>query len=78
MDDHLFAFPNWEFTAAAYVFHENNDRKVSNGYSTSYYVKYMFYENDAKTGGFAMKGGTGLEPGYLGGVGLEDAFKTSG
>jgi hypothetical protein len=37
----------------------------------------MFFENQAKSGGFAVKGGTGLEPGYLNDkTGLEDAFKT--
>jgi hypothetical protein len=70
-------FPNWEFTAAAYTYYQNNDPKISDGYSTSYYFKYMFYENKAKTGGFAIKGGTGLEPGYLNdSVGLQDAFRT--
>jgi hypothetical protein len=69
--------PRWEFTAAAYVFHEAGDPKISNGYSTSYYAKYMIYENKAQTGGVAVKAGTGLEPGYLvPNVGLEDAFKT--
>jgi len=26
--------PRWEFTAAAYVFYESGDPKISNGYST--------------------------------------------
>lgn len=69
--------PRWEFTAAAYVFYATGDPKVSNGYSTSYYFKYMILENKAQTGGVAVKGGTGLEPGYLvESVGLQDAFKT--
>jgi hypothetical protein len=70
-------FPKWEFTAADYIFNTDNDRSTDNGYSTSYYFKYMFYENAAKTGGFAFKGGTGLDPGLLvDNVGLQDAFKT--
>lgn len=73
----LSLIPNWEFTAAAYVYYDADNPKISNGYSTSYYFKYMFFENQAKSGGFAVKGGTGLEPGYLNDkTGLEDAFKT--
>ena len=73
----LSLIPNWEFTAAAYVYYQSNDPMVSDGYSTSYYAKYMIFENQAKTGGVAVKAGTGLEPGYLNDkVGLMDAFKT--
>ena len=37
----------------------------------------MFYENDAKTGGFAVKAGTGLGPGYMDGdERLQDAWKS--
>src|SRR5262249_19505327 len=42
----------------------------------SYYAKYMVYENKAKTGGVAVKAGTGLDPGYLLTAGLKDAFQT--
>jgi hypothetical protein len=70
-------FPKWEFTAADYIFNTDGNRSTDNGYSTSYYFKYMIYENEAKTGGFAFKGGTGLDPGLLiDNVGLQDAFKT--
>jgi hypothetical protein len=73
----LSLIPRWEFTAAAYVFYDENNIKLSDGYSTSYYFKYMIFENKAKTGGVAFKAGTGLEPGYLTEeTGLEDAFKT--
>ncbi len=68
--------PRWEFTYAVYVMNSDKDRSTDEGYSTSLYFKYMFYENAAKTGGFAFKGGTGLDPGYLTSVGLEDAFQT--
>ncbi len=69
--------PNWEFTAAVYVFNNDKNPATLEGYSTSYYAKWMLYENKAKTGGVAVKGGTGLEPGLLpNNVGLEDAFKT--
>ena len=68
--------PRWEFTYAVYVINSDKDRSTDNGYSTSLYFKYMIHENAAKTGGLAFKGGTGLDPGYLGSVGLEDAFQT--
>ena len=68
--------PRWEFTAAVYVYNTDDDPKTDDGYSTSFYAKYMFYENKAKTGGFAVKAGTGMDPGYLVTVGLQDAFKT--
>jgi len=70
-------FPRWEFTTAAYVYDNDDDLKTDDGYSTSYYAKYMFYENKAKTGGFAVKAGTGLDPGFLEEeIGPNDAFKT--
>lgn len=69
--------PRWEFTAAAYVYDDDRDPNTDDGYSTSFYAKYMFYENPAKTGGFAMKAGTGLDPGYLDEQSrLKDAFRT--
>src|SRR5262245_6371392 len=69
-------FPNWEFTAAVYVYNWDNDPRTDDGYSTSFYVKWMLYENEAKTGGVAVKGGTGMDPGYLLTYGLKDAFQT--
>lgn len=69
-------FPRWEFTAAAYVYNTDNDQATDDGYSTSFYAKYMFYENAAKTGGFAAKAGTGMDPGYITSYGLQDAFQT--
>jgi hypothetical protein len=69
--------PKWEFTASVFIFNSDSDRATAEGYSSSIYAKYMFYENEAKTGGFAVKFGTGLEPGYLNpGNTLHDAFKT--
>ena len=70
-------FKSWEFTVAAYIFNPDNDAKTDDGYSTSYYFKYMFLENQAKTGGFAVKAGTGMDPGYIvDNVGYKDAFRT--
>jgi hypothetical protein len=58
-------FPNWEFTAAGYMFNTDADRKTAEGTQASVYAKYMFYENAAKTGGFAVKGGGGMKPAYV-------------
>src|SRR4030095_2780202 len=33
----------WEFTMAAYLYNNDNDPATNDGYSTSFYVKYMFY-----------------------------------
>jgi hypothetical protein len=68
--------PGWEFTAAAYWYNSDENHLTDEGYSTSYYAKYMLIENRAKTGGLAVKAGTGLDPGYLLTVGLKDAFQT--
>jgi hypothetical protein len=69
-------WPRWEVTAAAYVYNTDDDPKTDDGYSTSFYAKYMFYENATKTGGFAAKAGTGMDPGYITTYGLQDAFQT--
>ena len=68
--------PRWEFTTAVYVFNKDDEPATDDGYSGTFYFKYMLYENAAKTGGVAFKGGTGLDPGYMSSVGLEDAFRT--
>ena len=69
--------PRWEFTGAAYLYNEDNDPTTDDGHSTSLYAKYMIYENEAKTGGWAVKFGTGLDPGYLDGEDrVNDAFQT--
>src|SRR5688572_21366224 len=38
-------FPRWEFTFAAYVYRDDKNSLTDDGYSTSIYAKYMFYEN---------------------------------
>ena len=70
-------FPRWEFTFASYIYRDDKNSLTDDGYSTSIYAKYMFYENRAKTGGFAVKAGRGLDPGYLDGEEkVKDASKT--
>jgi len=68
--------PKWEFTAAAYVYNTDNDPTTDDGYSTSFYAKYMFYQNKAGNGGAAVKFGTGMDPGYITSYGVQDAFQT--
>jgi hypothetical protein len=70
-------FPKWEFTMAAYLYNNDKNHATNDGYSTSFYAKYMFYENKTQTGGAAVKVGTGLFPGNLDeDEGVKDAFKT--
>lgn len=70
-------FPKWEFTMAAYLYNDDGNPFTNDGYSTSFYAKYMFYQNKEETGGAAVKVGTGLFPGYLSGEDrIKDAFKT--
>jgi hypothetical protein len=69
--------PRWEFTVAGYLYNDDNNMATDDGYSTSLYAKYMFSENKAKTGGIAVKFGTGLDPGYMDANNrLNDAFRT--
>jgi hypothetical protein len=70
-------FSKWEFTMAAYLYNNDDNPTTNDGYSTSLYLKYMFYENKAKTGGAAVKFGTGMFPGTLDAeLRVKDAFKT--
>ena len=70
-------FRNWELTAAGYFFNTDADKKTAEGTQLSFYAKYMFYENEAKTGGFAVKGGEGMKPSYLlDGVGYQTSSVT--
>jgi hypothetical protein len=55
--------PKWEFTVAAFLYNDDENKATNDGYSTTFYAKYMFYENNAKTGGAAIKFGTGVRPG---------------
>lgn len=62
---------------AAYLYNNDNDPATNDGYSTSFYAKYMFYENKAQTGGAAVKAGTGMFPGTIDAhERAKDAFKT--
>ena len=70
-------FPRFEFTMAAYLYNDDNDVTTNDGYSATLYAKYMFYENKTKTGGAAVKVGTGMFPGSLAeDVRVKDAFRT--
>lgn len=69
-------FPRWEFTAAAFLYNKDDQWITGEGYSTSFYAKWMLYENKAKTGGLAVKFGTGVEPSYALGGSYQNASKT--
>jgi hypothetical protein len=70
-------FPRWEFTFAAYLYNADKDLATDDGYSLSLYAKYMIYENETKSGGLAVKFGTGLDPGLLDGEDrASDGFKS--
>src|SRR6187399_1533530 len=36
-------FPKWEFTVAAYIYRSDEHRLTDDGYSLSFYAKYMFF-----------------------------------
>jgi hypothetical protein len=70
-------FPRWEFTIAGYFYNHDSDPLTDDGYSSSYYAKYMFYQNKKETGGAAVKAGTGMRPGTINGENREkDAFQS--
>lgn len=70
-------FPKWEFTIAAYLYNNDGNPLTNDGYSSSFYAKYMIYQNKAESGGIAVKAGTGMFPGYMDGEDrVKDAFKT--
>lgn len=56
--------PNWEFFVQAWLFWEDKEINLPQHFTTSAYMKYMFYENRAKTGGGAVFLGFGKAPGY--------------
>ncbi|RYY08503.1 MAG: hypothetical protein EOO04_39905, partial [Chitinophagaceae bacterium] len=70
-------FPRWEFTLAYYVYNKDKEPLTDDGHSSTLYAKYMFYQNQAETGGAAVKFGTGMFPGTLKGEDkTTDAFNT--
>lgn len=68
-------FPSWEFFAGATLYWTETERSTDS-FSTTLFVKKMFYENEAKNGGFAVMGGTGGFPGYLQGGEITGSFHT--
>lgn len=70
-------FPDWEFTYAIYTYNKDDDPRTDDGHSTSWYAKYMFWQNDEKNGGGSVKFGTGMFPGTIKGESsFDDAFNT--
>lgn len=69
--------PRWEFTTAAWIYNNDNNPNTDDGYSTTFYIKYMYFQNKKKTGGAAAKLGTGAFPGILTEENrVKDAFRT--
>lgn len=68
--------PNWEFFVQAYLFWKDDTTGAAEHFSTNLYAKYMFVENAAKTGGFAVMGGVGGNPGYYQRGELTNSFRT--
>ena len=69
-------FPRWEFNFGANLYRKDKETNTTAHFSNTIYVKYMFYENAAKTGGWAVMGGTGIFPGYLEADTVTDSFKS--
>lgn len=69
-------FPTWEFNLGATLYKEDQTTNTTDHYSTTFYVKHMMYENEAKNGGWAIVGGTGLQPGYLKSGTISGDFRT--
>jgi hypothetical protein len=57
-------FPNWEFNLGATLFKGDQASNTTDHFSTTFYVKHMFYENETKNGGWAVMAGTGVVPGF--------------
>jgi len=58
-------FPGWEFNIGATLYRKDETANTTQHFSALFYVKHMFYENEAKTAGWAAMAGTGVYPGYL-------------
>ena len=69
-------FPGWEFNVGSTNYRKDVETNTTDHFSTTLYVKHMFYENKSKTGGWAVMGGTGTYPGYLEAGTVTDSFKS--
>lgn len=67
---------DWEFFAGAFLTWDDPETGASSKFSTTLYAKYMFYENEAKNGGFAVAAGMGSYPGYYEDGRIADPAKT--
>lgn len=68
--------PSWEFFVQANLFRESEQDEALEHFSTNMYAKYMFVENEAKNGGFAVMGGIGGTPGYYHRGEVTNSFRT--
>lgn len=69
-------FPGWEFNFGATIYREDKRTSTLNHVSAIFYVKHMLYENEAKTGGYSLTMGTGVNPGYLQAGTVTTSFKS--
>jgi len=58
-------YPNWEVNLGATLYRADPQTNTPRYFSTTAYVKYMAYENEAKNGGWGIMAGTGVNPGHL-------------
>lgn len=69
-------FPKWEFTIGETLYEKDEETNSDHHYTLTIYVKRMMYENESKTGGWAIMGGTGLYPGYLAAGTVTNSFRS--
>ena len=58
-------FPRWEFNIGATLYKADPQANTPRYFSTTAYVKYMAYENEARNGGWGIMAGTGVNPGHV-------------
>ena len=68
--------PETEFNLGVTRFNEDRQANTEGHYSGSFYIKRRLAENEAGTGGWAVMGGTGIDPGHLEAGEVTDTFKS--
>ena len=70
--------PRWEFTTSVYIYNADSNPATAEGYSSSLYGKYMFYENnEPRPEDSRLRPGPAWSPATLNADNsLHDAFRT--
>ena len=68
--------PGFEFNVGVNRFKEDPDEPADDHYSSSIYLKFRLWENEAQNGGAAVVGGTGHSPSYLKEGKVIDTFRS--